>query len=160
MERDPVNGVVTGSPVTEDHLLKPDIGELVDLDRVFRGDFNRLLHQLVEITHGSFGLAEIHDIHGVDQVDNLGIEIESIKQELSEKTAASETTRTRLKDAQHALETRKKELMQVMTQKVRLQNVFKNAESSRENLSQRIQRTQKDEEELAEKIIKLRKIGC
>lgn len=88
---------------------------------------------------------------------NIGLEIEGIKVELGEKSAASETIRSGLKEAQQALEARKKELMQVMTQKLRLQNIFKNAESSRENLSQRIQRIQKDEEELAEKTIKLKK---
>ncbi|MBC2717519.1 MAG: chromosome segregation protein SMC [Desulfobacteraceae bacterium] len=89
---------------------------------------------------------------------NLGVEIEENKVALGEKSSASQEIRTRLSEQQKNLEEQKKQLMYLMAQKAKFQNIFKNAESNKENLRQRIKRIKKDELEISGKISKLKKV--
>jgi len=88
---------------------------------------------------------------------NLGIEIEEKKIALNEKTAKTQEINLQLLELQKSLDDQKSQLMRLMAQKAKFQNIFKNAESNKENLRQRIKRIQKDETELSEKILKLKK---
>jgi chromosome segregation protein len=87
---------------------------------------------------------------------NLAIEIEEKKISLNEKTSETREIRSQLLELQKTLEDQKAQLMRLMTQKAKFQNIFKNAESNKENLRQRIKRIQKDESEISEKILKLK----
>ena len=88
---------------------------------------------------------------------NLGIQIEENRIALSEKTSETQEIQSRLSELQKTLEEQKKQLMRLMAQKAKFQNIFKNAESSKENLQQRIKRIQKDETEISKKISILKK---
>jgi chromosome segregation protein len=88
---------------------------------------------------------------------NLGIEIEETKITLSEKTSETQEIRSQLFDLQKTLDEQKTQLMRLMAQKAKFQNIFKNAESNKENLRQRIERIKKDEAEISDKIFKLKK---
>ncbi len=88
---------------------------------------------------------------------NMGVQIEENKIALVEKISETQEIRSRLSELQMTLEEQKKQLMRLMAQKAKFQNVFQNAESNKENLRQRIKRIQKDEVDLSEKIFKLKK---
>ncbi|MDA8404136.1 MAG: chromosome segregation protein SMC [Desulfobacteraceae bacterium] len=87
----------------------------------------------------------------------LDTEIENAKISLGENTAASADIRTQLGALQTRLEEQKKQLMHFMAQKAKYQNIFKTAQSNKENLRQRLQRTQKDLDELSIKVNSLQK---
>ena len=88
---------------------------------------------------------------------NLGIQIEEKKIAINEKTSGTQEIRALLIEHQKALEDQKSHLMRQMAQKAKFQTIFKNAESNKENLRQRIMRIRKDETEISEKILKLKK---
>ena len=87
----------------------------------------------------------------------LAADIENAKISLGENTAASGETRSQLVALQGLQEDLKKQLMGYMTQKAKYQNIFKNAQSTKENLRQRLHRLQKDADELSMKIEGLQK---
>jgi len=87
---------------------------------------------------------------------NLGIEIEEKKIALNEQTSETHEIKSRLIELQKTLEDHKSQLMRLMAQKAKFQNIFKNAESNKENLRQRIQHIKKDATEISDKIIKLK----
>jgi len=89
------------------------------------------------------------------KISSLGRRIEENKVALAEKTTATTEIRDQLNGQQKILEERKQQLMGLMARKAKFQNIFKNAESNKENLRHRIKSVAKDEAEISVKIAKL-----
>jgi len=87
----------------------------------------------------------------------LAADIEDAKISLGENTLASGDIRTQLDGLQVMQDDLKKQLMGHMTQKAKYQNIFKNAQSTKENLRQRLQHLEKDADALSIKISALEK---
>ena len=87
----------------------------------------------------------------------LGVQIEENQITLGEKTSETQEIRSRLSVLQKTLEEQKSQLMRLMAQKAKFKNIFKNAESNKENLRQRIKRIKTDEADLLNKIANLKK---
>lgn len=79
-----------------------------------------------------------------------------INEALEKNRLAACDIRNQLNSIRQNLEDHKKQLMDLLTQKAKYQNIFKNAESNKENLKQRIRDIQKDETETKKIVEKLK----
>ncbi|MBW2479413.1 MAG: chromosome segregation protein SMC [Deltaproteobacteria bacterium] len=117
-----------------------------------RSDIERLAREAGELTEAREDLVQknqdmLNEIAAVEKENaQLRSEIEDIKVRLNLKRQSSDEINQKLARLNEELDSRKTQLMNLMTQEAQYKNIYQNAASSKESLQRRLKRT--DEEEV------------
>ncbi|MEE4266024.1 MAG: chromosome segregation protein SMC [Desulfobacteraceae bacterium] len=125
-----------------------------------RTDIQRLAQETSELTEAREDLVQknqdmVSEISEVE-ADNVRLrsEIEGIRENLTLKRQSSEEINQKLAQLNQELDSRKTQLMNLMTQEAQYKNIYQNAASSKESLQRRLKRAD-EEEVLAQNQIKI-----
>ena len=126
-----------------------------------KNDEKRLYSEIIGLDEAIIGLeAKIQKINdeiaqeSVNQKKMIALKKET-KNALAQTNIASKDIRSLLGGLQQKQENQRKHLMELMAQKAKFQNIFKNAKSNKDHLQKRISQLQNDEIKIAQNILKL-----
>ncbi len=136
--------------------LKNDLKHLKDEEKRLYSEIIGLDEVTIELETKNQKITDEIAQESVNQKKMIALQKET-KDALAQTSFSSKDIRGQLAGLQQKLEGQRKHLMELMTQKAKFQNIFKNAESNKDHLQQKIRQLKNDETKITQNILKLQK---